>query len=218
MSSEIELRLELIDRAKHAEEMGLIIYSQGNFSVRIPNTNHILITPTSIPYRHLEIDDIVMIDLDGKIISGKYEPSSETPIHLLAYNKISNVNSAIHVEPPYINALAAVNLNIPPILGNFVYLFGGKGLSMVESMRSGNEAFAKATVDAMKDHFGVIWKNHGIFCVGPTIELAFRRSWAAEQSARVYYLALALGKGEPDTIPHQVQEEMIEMANRWGWA
>ncbi|NMB87889.1 MAG: class II aldolase/adducin family protein [Chloroflexi bacterium] len=217
VSGEIALRRELIETARHAEDIGLVIYSQGNFSLKLPHSGSILITPTGIPYRRLEPDDLVVLDLDGNKLSGKYEPSSETPVHLLAYQQMPDIGGAVHIEPPYINALAAVNLNPPPILGNFVYLFGGKGLAMVESIRSGNAAFARATMEAMQDHFGVIWKNHGIFCVGSSLELAYRRSWAAEQAAKVYYLSRALGKCDPEMISGPVQEEMIDMARNWGW-
>ena len=62
----------------------------------------------------------------------------------------------------------------------------------------------------MSDHFGVVWKNHGVFCVGETVEMAWRRCWAAEQAGKVYYLALALQAGQPDLIPEEERAAMVE--------
>ena len=70
----------------------------------------------------------------------------------------------------------------------------------------------------MGDHFGVVWKNHGVFCVGADLEVALDRCIAAEQAARVYYLALALKAGEPDLVPEDVQSEMVEVARASGWS
>jgi ribulose-5-phosphate 4-epimerase/fuculose-1-phosphate aldolase len=70
----------------------------------------------------------------------------------------------------------------------------------------------------MGDRFGVVWKNHGVFCVGDNLEVALDRCVAAEQAARVSYLDLALRNGEPDMVPEEVQTEMVEVARASGWS
>lgn len=216
-SQEVELRKELIFYARKCESRDMLVYTQGNFSTRLPGTEYALITPSDIPYDDMEPEDIVVVDMDGKKVDGKYRPSSEAPIHTEAMKRHPSVNACAHVESPYINALSALNIEIKPVLGNFVYLFGGRGLAMGPSIKSGSAEFASATLDAMGDKFGVIWKNHGAFCVGQDIKTAFKRCVMAEQCARVYYLALALGKGEPDLIPDEIREEMVEAAAAAGW-
>ena len=199
--TDLELRQELIYVAQYCESHDLLIYTQGNFSSRIAGTDRVLITPSDVPYPTMVPEDIIEVDINGNKLSGKYEPSSESPIHLTAMRRDPNVGACVHIESPYLNALYTVNKPVPNILGNFVYLFGGKGLAVGPAIRSANQDFADKTIDAMGDKFGVIWKNHGLFCVGPNIKVAFKRCIAAEQAARVYYLALALGQGEPDLIP-----------------
>jgi len=216
-SQEIELRKELIFYARKCETRDMLIFTQGNFSTRLPGTDYALVTPSDIPYDDMEPEDIVIVDMDGKKVEGKYNPTSEAPIHTEAYKRHPGVGACAHVESPYINALSALNIEIKPILGNFVYLFGGEGLAMGPSIQSGNQSFAEATMDAMGGHFGVIWKNHGAFCVGENIKIAFKRCMAAEQCARVYYLALALGRGEPDLVPEEIQANMIKSAAAAGW-
>ncbi|MSP13002.1 MAG: class II aldolase/adducin family protein [Chloroflexi bacterium] len=209
-AEELRLRRKLIDIGKRAVALGFVMYHQGNFSIRLPETDHILIKPTSIPYEEIELEDIVKVDLNGNIVDGLHKPSSEVLTHCMAYRKYPKVGACAHVESPYLNALYAMDKDVPNVLGNFVYLFEGKGLATGPSLRSNSEKFAKATLDAMGDQYGVIWKNHGVFCVGPTLEVAFDRCVAAEQAARVYWLTLALKAGEPSLIPPEVQDEMVE--------
>ena len=211
-AEELRLRRKVIEIGKRAVALGLVMYHQGNFSVRIPGTDHILIKPTSIPYEDIDLEDIVKVDLNGNIVDGLHKPSSEVLVHCMAFRRNPKVGACAHVESPYLNALYAMDKEVPNVLGNFVYLFQGMGLAAGPSLRSNSEKFAKATLDAMGDRYGVIWKNHGVLCVGPTLEVAFDRCVAAEQAARVYWLTLALKTEEPDLIPPEVQAEMVEVS------
>lgn len=215
---ELELRQQLIDAAQFGEARDLLVYTQGNFSARIPGSDRVLITPSDVPYPTMVTDDIVEIDLQGNKVAGIHNPSSESAIHTTAFSRDSGVGGCAHVESPYVNALYSLNLEIPNILGNFTYLFAGKGLALGPAIRSANQDFAERTLDAMGDRKGVVWKNHGMFCVGPDIKLALKRCMAAEQAARVYYLAINLDRGVPDLIPQDVQDEMVEKAIEYGWA
>jgi ribulose-5-phosphate 4-epimerase/fuculose-1-phosphate aldolase len=215
---ELELRQQLIETAQFCEGRDLLMYTQGNFSARIPGTDRVLITPSDVPYPTMVPEDIVEVDLDGKKVSGKHSQSSETAIHTTAMRRNPEVMACAHVESPYVNALYSLDLELPNILGNFTYLFAGKGLALGPSIRSANQDFAEKTLDAMGEKMGVVWKNHGMFCVGPDIKLAMKRCMAAEQAGRVYYLALCPNRGTPDLIPQDVQKDMVETAIAHGWA
>ncbi|HTX00506.1 MAG TPA: class II aldolase/adducin family protein [Acidimicrobiales bacterium] len=209
---ELEIARSIVGVAKHAEALGLVRNAQGNFSVRLPGERAFLITPHGIPYTELTPEDLVVADLEGHKSRGMHAPSTETEVHALAYRRHAGVGACVHVEPDYINVLTVLNRPIPNVLGNFVYLFAGRGLAVGPSLRSGNVNFAAASLEAMGDRFGVVWKNHGVFCIGPDLDSAFDRCVAAEQAARVYYLTLALQLGEPDLVPLDVQAEMIDFA------
>ncbi len=211
------LRRQLVSAARRAEALDLVAYAQGNLSARIPRTEYILITPTSVPYAEMRPEDIVTVDLDGRKVHGALDPSSETPVHILTYRARPGVGACIHVEPPYVNALGVIGAEIPNVLGNFVYLFGGRGLAVVPCLHSGTEGFAQASVRAMGDRFGAVWKNHGLFCVGQDIGHALNRCIAAEQAARVYYLALVARAGEIALVPAEARDAMVETARARGW-
>lgn len=216
--SERDLRRSIIEVAQFCECRDLVTYTQGNFSARRPgHADQILITASDVPYPGMQPEDLVVVDLQGKKVEGAREPSSETPIHTTAYRRFPGVGACAHVESPYVNALYALGLEIPPILGNFVYLFAGRGIAVGPSIKSASWDFAEKTLDAMGDRFGVVWKNHGMFCVGPDIRTALKRCLAAEQSARTYWLALSLGRGEPELVPVDVQQQMVEAVAALGW-
>lgn len=218
MEAEEQVGRRMIAAANRAVSLGLTQNTQGNFSVRVPGKDHFLITPHGVPYEEVALQDLVTVSFEGNRLRGLHHPSNEVEVHALTYRRYCDVGSCAHVEPPYVNALYTLNRPVPNILGNFVYLFGGRGLAAGPSLRSGTSHFASASLDAMGDHFGVVWKNHGLFCVGADIEVALDRCVAAEQAARVYYLAIALRLGEPDLVPEDVQHEMVEATRVSGWS
>lgn len=218
MEPEVEIARHIVAVARRAESFGLVQNAQGNFSVRPPGKDYFLITPHGVPYSQIVPEDMVSADFDGHKLAGRYEPSTEAEVHALAYRRFPDIGACAHVEPPYVNALYSLNRPVPNVLGNFVYLFAGRGLAAGPSLRSGTRQFAHASLDAMGDRFGVVWKNHGVFCIGSDLEVALDRCVAAEQAARVYYLALTLRLGEPDLVPDGVQEEMVEATRASGWS
>jgi L-fuculose-phosphate aldolase len=211
-----QLRRSVVDVARHAEALGLVLNAQGNFSLRVPGTDRLLITPSGLPYRRLAPEDLVTVDLDGNKLAGAHEPSTEVDIHCLAYRRNPQVGGCAHVEPPYLNAVYLTGSEVPNLLGNYVYLFQGRGLAVAPPIKSGSAEFAETSLDAMGDCLGVVWRNHGVFCVGPDLDAAFDRCVAAEQAARVYYLARTLQGGEPEPLPADVQAEMVETIRRLG--
>lgn len=214
-ADEEPLRAALVDVARHAETLGLVLNAQGNFSARVPGTDRLLITPSGLPYRRLRPEDLVVVDVDGNQLAGEREPSTEVDIHCLAYRRYPQVGGCAHVEPPYLNAVYLTRGEIPNLLGNYVYLFEGRGLAVAPPIKSGSREFAETSLDAMGDCLGVVWRNHGVFCVGPDLDAAFDRCVAAEQAAHVYSLARALGE-DPEALPADVQAEMVETVRRLG--
>ena len=84
---EIQISRQIVAVTKRAETLGLVQNAQGNFSVRIPNENCFMITPHGIPYADLAPEDLVTVDLDGCILHGGHDSSSEADVHALAYRR-----------------------------------------------------------------------------------------------------------------------------------
>ena len=146
MAYEWPHRRQLVEIAQRCEAYGLVLRSQGNFSVRLPGVGRILITPSGLPYSSMVPGDIVEVELDGRLVSAPLEPSYELTFHLAAYRADPRINACAHTEPPHLNALYALNRTLPNVLGNFIYAFAGKGLAVGPRMRSGSPDFAQASL------------------------------------------------------------------------
>ncbi|PKM88943.1 MAG: class II aldolase family protein, partial [Firmicutes bacterium HGW-Firmicutes-12] len=84
--------------AKKSKEIGLIPLTFGNFSLRDKETGYICITPSGMDYDQLSTEDIVIVDIEGKIVEGHRKPSVETPMHCKVYCKRNDVYGVCHTH------------------------------------------------------------------------------------------------------------------------
>lgn len=210
----MDQREKLMQAALACERNGLLRHSQGNLSLRMEGEDRILITPSGLPYREMGPADLVVLDLQGRVLEGDRKPSYERHAHLAVYRARREVGACIHTEPPYLNALYLAGREVPPVLENFVYSFAGQGLAVMEPMMSGSEEFAAGSLQVLGEGFGAVWKSHGLFCVGKDIKAALQRSLVAEQAAQVYWLALVLGEVNPNPIPEVEFQRLVRAAHQ----
>ncbi len=175
----------------------LVVSTQGNFSARDPATGYIAITPHDAPYSRLTAADLVIVDVNGNLVAGSLAPSFETPVHCTVYRKRPNVMAIAHTEPAYVNAFGAVNREILPVTTTAFKSSGGT-IPIMPYQRSGSVEFAEQMLAVMRDRYAVVWANHGMLVVGPTIDAAYERSLAIEAGARTLHLALQIG--DPSTL------------------
>jgi ribulose-5-phosphate 4-epimerase/fuculose-1-phosphate aldolase len=188
-----ELKQEIVKYAKLSSTTGLTPNTQGNLSVRDPETGYIAVTPHDYSYDIMTWEDIVVVDIDNNQVEGRLEPSSETPVHLSVYRVRPDVFGIVHTEPVYTNCFGAVGMPIEPVVVALVVDIGG-AVPIMPFMPSGSSAFGDEMVRVMGDRNGVVWANHGLLTIGATLDQAFRRTVIIENVAQIYYLTLGLGK------------------------
>ena len=193
-----ELRSRVLTAAQEAARMGLMTMTSGNFSARDPETGLVAITPSGRPYASMTPSDIVIVDLDAKVVDGSLKPSSETPLHLGVYNHRTDVDGIAHVHSVHANAVGALGLDVPPIVGTLWKYVGGV-LATATFMESGTSEYAAHALAVMGARRAMIMANHGLLAIGDTVEAALETAAYAEEGARVYLLARPLG--EPSTHP-----------------
>jgi L-fuculose-phosphate aldolase len=191
----------IIDYARRAAELGLVPNTQGNVSARDPETGLIAITPHDLPYGALSADDVVIVDLDGRKVAGRHDPSFETPVHCAVYRERPDVFGIVHTEPTYVNCLGAVGIAIQPVVVSLLVNLGGP-IPVMPFMLSGSEEFGRAMLQVMGSGYGVVWANHGLMTVGSTVEEAFRRTVVVEHAAQIQHLALL--HGQPTLVTHEL--------------
>jgi L-ribulose-5-phosphate 4-epimerase len=175
-------------------EQGLLHLSAGNVSARA-SPEHVAITPSGVPYSTMEPEDIVIIDLHGRVIDGQRKPSSETPMHTLVLRQRPDVGSVVHTHSRYAMALAVVGKGIPLICTEGLIVRGP--VPVAEYASPGSEAAGKAALEALAGPpavMGVLLRNHGVLAIGKDVKQAFNVAYRIEVSAQVYHLALQVGE------------------------
>jgi ribulose-5-phosphate 4-epimerase/fuculose-1-phosphate aldolase len=183
---------EIVCYAGRIAKLDLAPNTQGNLSARDPDSGLVAITPHDYPYEAMMPDDVVFLELAGKVVTGHREPSHETAVHLTVYRERPDVRAIVHAEPIYVNIFGVLGRPIPPVVVSQLLAVGGD-TPVMPFMPSGSEAFGLEMLRAMGDRNAVIWAQHGCLTIGPDLEAAFRVTVALEGGAKIAYLASVLG-------------------------
>ncbi len=180
-------------------EQGLVIYTWGNVSAIDRKKGLVVIKPSGISYDEMVPGDMVVVDLEGKILSGELKPSSDTNTHLVLYKNFPLIGSIMHSHSEYASCWAQAGLGIPPLGITHANYFNGeipctKPLSAKQMERdieteTGEiivETFRSADLDPMRIP-GVLVYGHGPFCWGKEVHNAFDHTVVMEKVARMAY-------------------------------
>jgi ribulose-5-phosphate 4-epimerase/fuculose-1-phosphate aldolase len=182
----------ILHAARTANRFGLMAANQGNFSVRSPESGLIAITPHDRPYDEMTVDDLVIVDPEGRPIAGEYGPSYDLPVHRTVYQRRPDVHAVIHTEPPFINAFGAIGLDIDAV--TTTGLKSANGMVPIMPFNAvRDERFAEDMLTLMGERHAVVWGSHGLLVVGATIQQALDRSLGIEFNAKVLAIARSLG-------------------------
>ena len=170
----------------------LVTWTSGNLSGRDPATGLVVIKPSGVRYEDLNPDSMVVVDLDGAVVDGKYKPSSDTAAHLYVYRHRPDVNGVVHTHSPYATAFAAAGRSIPPVLTAICDEFGG-AIPCGGYARVGGDEIGRVLIESIGDSPAVLLKNHGVFTIGRTPQGALKAAVMVEDAARTVYFAMQIG-------------------------
>jgi len=202
----------VLNAAKAMLRKGLVEGTAGNISAR-QEDGTIVITPSSVDYEEMALEDLVVIDLDGKVVSAKEgrSPSSEKLLHLAAYVAFDDVGSVIHSHPIYATMFAITHQAIPPCIDEFAIYVGGD-VRVTEYAASGTQAVGDNAVVALKDRGAALIANHGMVAVAPNPDKAMHITALVERSAQIVWGGRQLG--ELHELPEKVNRDF---ANIYGY-
>ena len=176
---------------------GLVAWTSGNVSGRDPATGYVVIKPSGVKYEDLRPEQLVVLDMDGKVVEGNLKPSSDTASHLYIYRHRPDVGGVVHTHSSYATAFATLGKPIPVCLTAIADEFGGPipcgGFALI-----GGEEIGKVVIESIGDSPAVLLKNHGVFTIGKDAEAAVKAAVMVEDVARTVWLALQIG--QPDEI------------------
>jgi len=198
---------EVIDRlrdelwALHAELVtnGLVAWTSGNVSARVPGADLMVIKPSGISYDDLTPQSMVLCDLNGAAIEGEQlKPSSDTAAHAYVYRHMPHVGGVVHTHSTYATAWAARGEAIPCVLTAMADEFGGE-IPIGPFALIGGDEIGQGIVATLTGHRSpaVLMRSHGVFAIGPTAEQAVKAAVMCEDAARTVHLARSLGSPAP---------------------
>ena len=203
-----QLRKELVQVVDELYTTGLITATGGNVSIRLPDADEVLITPSQLYKGDLRPSVLVRIDLDGKPLDpDALSPSSEWPMHCAIYRARPDVGAIIHTHAPQATILGLCGLPFLPISTEAAFL---GDVPRVPFIMPGTKDLAQATVEALGDGAAVLLVNHGLLVAASGLRRAANISGVVERTAEVILGCHAVGK-EPPTLPEDVVAMLQEM-------
>jgi L-ribulose-5-phosphate 4-epimerase len=199
MSADVQkVREEVCALHAHLLRWGLVAWTSGNVSARVPGTNLLVIKPSGVDYDALTPESMVVVTVDGELVEGAHKPSSDTDAHAYVYREMPEVGGVVHTHSPYATAWAARAEAIPCVLTAMADEFGGE-IPVGPFALIGGDDIGKGIVATLTGHRSpaVLMRNHGVFTIGPTAKAAVKAAVMCEDVARTVQLARAGG----DLVP-----------------
>ena len=184
-----------LDLVRH----GLVIFTWGNVSAVDRESGLVVIKPSGVSYDVMKPEDMVVVDLDGKVVEGKLRPSSDTPTHLVLYRAFSGIGGVVHTHSTYATAWAQAGKDLPNIGTTHADYFHDAVPCTPDMTRdevmgdyeleTGNVIVRRFEgIDPVHTP-GVLVKNHGPFSWGKDAAEAVHNAVVLEQVAKMAYIA-----------------------------
>jgi ribulose-5-phosphate 4-epimerase/fuculose-1-phosphate aldolase len=203
-----ETREKVLAVAVKCLQRGLIHGTAGNVSMRVPDEDVVIITPSGIPYDILTPEQLPAVSLHAKVVDGNLKPSSETLMHTAIYRARTHVNGVVHTHSMFATVFSILEKEIPPMMPpSSPYA----PVPVAPFELPGSEELAAAAVKALgKDHLVCTLQNHGLISACPTLDRAFTAVEYIEECAQLAFWTMMAGKMNP--LPQAAVAELRERA------
>lgn len=188
------LRQQVSDLHAELPRYGLVMWTGGNVSGRVPGHDLFVIKPSGVGYEGLAPDNMVVCDLEGNVIPGTFgserKPSSDTAAHAYVYRHMPHVGGVVHTHSTYATAWAARNEPIPCVITGMADEFGGE-IPVGPFAIIGDDSIGHGIVATLDGHRSraVLMANHGPFTIGKDAADAVKAAVMCEDVARTVHLA-----------------------------
>ena len=192
-----ELKREVYEANMLLPAYGLVTFTWGNVSGIDHESGLFVIKPSGVEYDKLTPDDMVVMDLRGNKVEGRYNPSSDTPTHLVLYNEFPEIGGCVHTHSPWATSWAQAGRGIPCYGTTHADYFYGE-IPCIRNLTAEEieEAYEKNTGVVLADEFarmeidhvampGALCKNHGVFTWGKNAHEAVHNAVVVEEVAKM---------------------------------
>lgn len=170
---------------------GLVVGTAGNISGRLPG-GLVCLTPSSVPYDTMTLDDLVVVDLDGEVVSGERGPTTEKDLHLATLRAHPELGSVIHTHAVHATMFAVAREPIPASIEEVVVYVGGD-VPCCEYRPTGTAELGDVVARALADRGAALLANHGLVTCGATPQVALHNAELVERTAKILWGVRAAG-------------------------
>jgi L-fuculose-phosphate aldolase len=195
MPTERKHREEIVRYGRMLHERGFVAAMDGNLSVRLGD-DRILVTPTCVSKGAMEPADMVLVDSEGRRVSGKRNVTSEIGMHLLIYRLRPDIDAIVHAHPPTATGFAAAGIALTePLVCEVVMGLGCIPLARYGT--PGTSELAQTLEPYVPNYDAILMSNHGVVTYGDTIEHAYMKMETVEHFAQISLVTHLLGRQQP---------------------
>jgi len=202
--TEEALRDAVVRAAREMSARGLSRGTSGNVSARIGEG--MLVTPSALAYEEMEASDIVLVDLDGRVVAGERRPTTEWPLHGAIYRTRPDAGAIVHAHAVFCTALSTLRRDIPPF-HYMVALAGGDSIRCARYAGFGTPELAAHAVTALEGRSACLLANHGMVALGSSAAAALELAREVETLAELYWRALQVG--DPALLTREEMEDAL---------
>jgi len=203
--SAVDVGAAVLEAARGLSRRGLTPGTSGNVSARTPEG--MVVTPSAVPYEEMEQDDLVLVDLEGRVLRGRRKPTTEWPLHAAAYRARPDAHAVVHAHATFCTTLATLRRPIPSF-HYMVAVAGGDSIPCAPYAPFGSPELAAHAAAALEGRDACLLANHGVVAVGGTPGAALALLAEVEQLAELYWRALQVG--EPALLsPDEMAEALV---------
>ena len=196
---------EVLAAAKTMLERGLVEGTSGNISGRLEG-GLVCVTPSSVDYDTMTLDDLVVVDLEGQIVSGTRSPTTEKDLHLSVLRSYPEIGSVIHTHAVYATMFALAHEPIPAVIEEVVVYVGGD-VPCCAYKGTGSRELGDEVAAHLADRGAALLANHGLVTCASTPEKALHHAGLVERPAKIIWGARSMG-ATIHPLPDKVNTDM----------
>lgn len=205
------LKQEVLEANLSLPAHGLVTFTWGNVSGIDDNRELMVIKPSGVSYERMGLDDMVVVDMQGNVVEGELNPSSDTPTHLALYQAFEELKGIVHTHSSYVTSWAQAGRSVPALGTTHADYFYGeipctRPLSDAEingdyELQTGKVIVETIGAKSPMSVPGVIVHQHGPFAWGADAVEAVHNAVVMEEVAKMAYRALTINPTVPDINP-----------------
>jgi L-fuculose-phosphate aldolase len=189
------IKQDVLDCARQMLRTGLVEGTSGNLSARLPD-GHVVMTPSSLDYEVMTLDDLVVVDLEGAIVEGSRPPTTEKALHLACLRAHAEIGSVIHSHAVFSTMFAITRQPIPCVIEE-VDVYVGGDVPVAEYRLTGSPELGEEVARHVADRGAVLMANHGLLTVGRDVAEAMKVASLVERTAKIVWGSRMLGSPVP---------------------